>query len=186
VSADCANPVSFQNLVGYWAGDLSTDETAAVDVHVIGCAACTRASERIALITEGIRATFPPAITAGQLEVLRARGLRIEENTIQPGKHTPLLFRADLDVLAHRLSGLDLSRAKRVHLTVRAEETGEILFQDPSTPFDPDAGELIIACQRHFAAFPPNIVFEVVAIAPDGTETAARYAVPHHFERATR
>lgn len=60
------------------------------------------------------RATIPPVISAGQLAALRARGLRIGENVVQPGQRTPLTFRADLDVLAHRLRGLDLSQADHV------------------------------------------------------------------------
>jgi hypothetical protein len=183
VNVACSAPLSFETLVAYWAGDLSDSDTEAVDAHVMGCGVCTLASEGVAAITEGFRATIPPVITAGQLVSLRARGLHVEENIVLPGQRTPLTFRADVDVLAHRLRGLDLSQTDHVHLMVRVEETGELLFESATAPFDASAGEVIIACQRHFAAFPPNIVFQIAAIATDGRSTAtATYAIPHRFE----
>jgi hypothetical protein len=131
---------------------------------------------------EGIRATIPPFISLHQLATLRARGLRIEENTIRPGQRTPLTFRADLDLLVHRLGGLDLSRADRVHVKVRVEETGELINENPAAPFDAAGGEVLVACQRHFSALPPNILFEVTPIEAGVAATSARYIIPHHYE----
>jgi hypothetical protein len=184
MSASCNHPTPFETLVAYWAGDLPAVETDAVDAHVMGCAACAAASERVAVITEGIRATVSPFITARELGALRARGLRIEENAMRPGQRTPVVFRADLDLLIHRLGGLDLARAERVQVTVRVEGSGEVLIQNPTAPFDAAAGEVMIACQRHFSAFPPNIVVEVAAREAGGAETHATYAIPHRFEGA--
>jgi hypothetical protein len=186
MSASCAEPVSFETLVAYWAGDLPPDETDAVDAHVMGCAVCARASEGVALITEGIRATISPFIGAAQLAALRGRGLRIEENTIRPGQRTPLVFRADIDLLVHRLAGLDLSRAERVQVRARDEETGGLINETPAAPFDAAGGAVLIACQRHFRAFPPNIVFEVTAIEAGGVTTSATYTIPHLFEASAR
>jgi anti-sigma factor RsiW len=182
MSGPCAHPVAFDVLIAYWAGELPQDETDAVDEHVMGCETCARASEQVAFITEGIRAAISPIITARELAALRARGLRIEENVVRPGQRTPLVFRANLDILVHRLAGLDLSGAERVQVTVRVEETGEVILENPAAPFDAAAGEVLIACQRHFSAFPPNIVFEVAAIATDGATTSATYTIPHLFE----
>lgn len=70
----------------------------------------------------------------------------------------------------------------RVEVTVSSESSSETLFVDPLAPFDPARGEVLIACQRHFAAFPPDVVFDVRALAADGAELArARYRVPHEF-----
>jgi Putative zinc-finger len=176
------HPLSFETLVAYWAGDLSPEETDAVDAHAMGCATCTTASERVAAITEAIRTALPPVISTRELASLRARGLRVEENRIFPGQRVPVVFRGDLDLLIHRLGGLDLSRAERVHVTASAEETGQILSETPRAPFDAASGEVLIACQRHFAALPPNIVFDVAVIEAGGARASTRYAVPHSFE----
>jgi hypothetical protein len=178
----CASPLPFETLVAYWAGDLSADETETIDAHVMGCAFCTKTSEGVAVIVEGLRATIPPVITAHQLEVLRLSGLRIQETVVQPGQRIAVTFGSDVDVLAHRLRGLQLSPTSRVHLKVRVEETDEILFENEASPFDCSAGEVIIACQRHFAVFPPNVVFEVTAVEGDGAAVVSTYAIPHRFE----
>jgi hypothetical protein len=52
-----------------------------------------------------------------------------------------------------------------------------------NVPFDRDSGEVLIACQRHFVAFPPTIVAEVRARDATGSTRAARYPIPHVFER---
>ena len=84
--------------------------------------------------------------------------------------------------MLHRLGRLDLSHATRVGVAVKVEETGDILFQTDDAPFDREAGEVVIACQRHFSAFPPNIVFEIRSYdASHGEMRAAVYVVPHTF-----
>ena len=55
----CAVSLSLETLIAYWAGELPQLETDAVDAHLIGCAICATASERIAAVTEGIRARSP-------------------------------------------------------------------------------------------------------------------------------
>jgi hypothetical protein len=42
---------------------------------------------------------------------------------------------------------------------------------------------VLLACQRHFAAFPPNIVVEVRARDMEGSERTALYFIPHTFAR---
>ena len=69
-------------------------------------------------------------------------------------------------------------------MRITVEETGELLFEDPSAPFDRDSGEVLIACQRHFAGMPPNIVAEVRMRDALGAEQVARYLIPHVYQRA--
>jgi hypothetical protein len=184
MSAPCANPLSLETLVAYWASDLPQPETDAVDSHVMGCAACARASERIAVVTEGIRASISPFISARELDALRARGLRVEENPVRPGERAPVLFRRDVDLLLHRLGELDLSRAERVEVKVSSEETGEVMLESPAVPFEAASGEVLIACQRHFSARPHDVVFEVLVIEAGVAKVSATYFVPHIFEPA--
>ena len=131
---------------------------------MIACAACAAAAERIAVITEGIRASISPFIRARELDALRARGLRVEENPVRPGERVPVLFRRDVDLLIHRLRELDLSRAERVQVKVSSEKTGEVMMESPAVPFDAARGEVLIACQRHFSEMPPDVVFEVSVV----------------------
>mgnify|MGYP006262752617 CR=1 FL=1 len=75
-----------------------------------------------------------------------------------------------------------MSDADRVRVTVRVEETGDILFDAPFAPFDAERGEVLIACQRHFAALPPNIMFEVHSYK-GAAVTSESFTVPHRFDR---
>ena len=103
------------------------------------------------------------------------------ENPMRPGERKEAVFSPSIDVLLHRLGWLDLSRATRVGVTVSVEETGDVLFQTDDAPFDREAGEVLIACQKHFSALPPNIVIGVRSRDASGNEGLAAYAIPHVF-----
>jgi hypothetical protein len=147
----------------------------------MGCAGCSAISADVAAVAGAIRAMIPPLISAARLAELRARGLRVVENPMAPGDRKPVVFGPEIDLLIHRLGGLDLARAESVRVTVSIEETGVVVRDDPHAPFDRASGEVLVACQRHFAALPPNIVFEVRARGPMGEGPVARYVVPHTF-----
>lgn len=181
MSARCGSAIAFEMLVAYWAGDLAPLEAETVEIHTMGCAPCTAESARVAAITETIRQQIPPMVSADGVAQLRARGVRIVDNPVRPGERKTTVFPPNVDVLLHRLGGLDLMGASSVSVTVKVEETGEILFHSDDAPFDRAAGEVLIACQRHFRAFPPNVVFEVLRRDALQNETIAVYTVPHVY-----
>ena len=181
MSQHCGSPIAFETLVAYWSDDLTPAESEAVEEHAMSCASCTAASARVAAISDTIRAQIPPVVSRDVVAKLRARGARIVDNPVKPGERRPVVFTPDVDVLLHRLGGLDLTRAERVDVTVKVEETGDILFQSQNAPFDRETGEILIACQRHFSVFPPNIVFEVVSRDSSQHETLAVFTVPHDY-----
>ncbi len=154
----------------------------AIDEHLMGCAECSARSSRLSAVTEALRLMIPPVIDHVHLETLRARGYCIVDNPIAPDERRNVTFAAQTDLLIHRLQGLDLSATERVGVTITVEETGAVLLAVPSVPFDRDSGEVLVACQRHFAAFPPNIVAEVRAHGAAGAVVVARYPIPHVFE----
>lgn len=166
-----------EQLVAYWA-DEPTDET--LEDHLFACDACTRESERIARIVQAFRTSIPPVVSRADVDALRARGTAIRENAFAPGVRTPARFERGVDLLVHRLAGLDLHAAERVDVTVRTE-SGQTLFVDAFAPFDRDRGEVLIACQRHFEAFgDPNVAFDVQIHTGERT-TLATYLIPHEF-----
>ena len=183
-AATCAHPIAFEALVAYWAGDLPGQEEDALDVHLMGCSDCTASSERVAGIALSVRALIPPLVTSSQVAKLRARGLRVEENPMVPGERKAVVFRRQVDVLLHRLRGLDLANASEVSVSVRDEDTGNVIYEEARAPFDAEHGEVLVACQRHFASFPPNVLIEVRALVPDGEPKLAQYMIPHFFETA--
>lgn len=172
--------LDFETLVDYWTRDLSEAETEAVETHLFACDACTAEASRVAAVAGVFRGGIPPAISAAQLDELKARGLAIEENYFGPGTRTTVTFSSQLDLMIHHLTGLDLAGAERVELTVRSESMG-VTHHDPFAPFDASRGEILIACQKHFAMLPHDIVFDVDVHRAGAAPTRTTYAMPHEF-----
>jgi hypothetical protein len=181
MSARCGSPIAFETLVAYWSDDLTTAESDAVEEHTMSCTSCAATSARVAAVAEAVRAQIPPVVTREMIAKLRAQGLRIVENPVLPGERKLAVFSPGIDILLHRLGGLDLARTEHVDVTVKVEETGDLLFQIKDAPFDRETGEVVIACQRHYSVFPPNIAFDVVTRDASQRETLTVYAVPHAF-----
>jgi len=136
----------------------------------------------VARCSETLRATIPTLVSAEQLARLKDKGLRIERNPMAPGERKDVKFRRDVDLLIHELGGLDLTAAEHVVVVVQVESTGAVLDTIPQAPFDRERGVLLLACQAHFAALPPDIVLEVHAVAAGGAEVVTRYTVLHEWE----
>jgi hypothetical protein len=181
--ATCASPLSLEVLVDYWADELDATQTERVDEHLMACDVCSLASARVAAIREAIRLAIPPFVSQTDVDTLRARGLRIVENPVAAGERIPALFGADVDILLHRLGGLDLREVESIRVVITVEETGAVVLDQPLTPFERDTGEILVACQRHFGTEPRTVVFEVHARERWGTERVSSFAIPHVYER---
>ena len=177
----CSAPIAWSQLVDYWAADLPADDEARIEEHLFGCAACSAEAARVAAIGEGVRAILPPVLTGSIVEQLRARGRRVRESRFAPGDRREERFAKDDDLLVFHLGGLDLSRASRVELALRDEDTGALLVTERAAPFDAQHDAVLLCCQRHYASLPPNVVAEVRVHADDGERTTT-YGIRHVFE----
>jgi hypothetical protein len=178
----CATPAAWETLVAYWAGDLPAAEEESLEEHLMGCPHCTAESARVAAITETARAMIPPVLTRAALERLRAKGMRVLDSAFAPGERREALFPRDVDLLIFHLTGVDLSGAARVELTLRSESLGTLLRSVPEAPFDPGSGEVLLCCQRHFASLPKDLVVEVRVHDERGEERASKYTILHRME----
>jgi len=178
----CARPVPLETWVAYFARDLGSEEEQSVEEHLLGCQACSREAGRVAALTETIRASIPPLLHPLQLARLVAKGLRHLVNPMLPGERKEVRFPGDVDLLVHRLGGLDLRDAARVDFTLRPEGSERVLLRVQDAPFDRDAGAILVACQRHYAAFPHDTVATVTVTERGGAERATEYTILHQFE----
>lgn len=165
-------------LVEYWTKEGGDP---AVEDHVFECEACTLEMERIQRVVSVFRDSLPPVITREQLAELRTTGLAIEDHAFVPGETRAVTFDPKLDLLVHHLGGLSLADASRVGVTVRSPATGMVMHEDPFAPFDRERGEVLIACQKHFAVFPRDVVFDVRVYRDAGEPQLATYSIPHEF-----
>jgi hypothetical protein len=182
--SDPAQHLDWENLVNYWADDLTPEGEAACDEHLFGCGACTELSTRVAALTETIRNLIPPLLTPEALAKLAARGLAIVDNPMQPGERREVVFPKTADILLHRLQGLALDKATRVSFIMRVESTGDILTSIDEAPFDRMRASVLVACQKHYGVFPPDTVAEVRVHDADGGEHLTTYTILHRFEAA--
>jgi hypothetical protein len=178
----CQAPIPWDALVDYWAKETSPGDLDALELHLMSCAACSETSARVAAISEALRGMIPAVIDRAKLADLRARGLKIVENPVRRGERREILFPRGVDIVLHRLGGLDLKDARAVRMRVLREGTGDTLLDLEDVPFDRDRGELLVACQQHFSEFPHDVLFEVVAQQRSGAIEQVRYPVPHRFE----
>lgn len=156
--------------------DVAADE--ALESHLFECDKCAALAERLAAVTETLRTELPMVIDATQLAALRRRGLRVRERDFAPGVRGEAVFTADVDLLVHRLGGLELADADRVDVRIGIESDGRTLAVVHRVPFDRDGGIVRVLCQRHFLELPPDTVMQVRVIAPSGERTA-EYAIFH-------
>ena len=177
----CALPLTHEQLVAYWANDLDDAQAEAIEAHLFACDTCFAAAERVAQVAEVFRTSVPPVISRAELEALQARGVAIAENAFQPGTRQTVTFEPGVELLIHRLGGLDLGSAERVQVTVRNESGGPLIFEEMFAPFDRDRGEVLIACQRHFAAYPPDIAIDVRIHRGAQSPELATFIIPHVF-----
>jgi hypothetical protein len=177
-----AHPVKWETFVAYWAGDLPEEEELTLEEHLFACAECTRESARVAAVTETLRASIPPLLTPELYARLRAKGLRCLENPMLPGERKEQRFPRDVELLVHRLGGLDLADAENVHFTLRQEGTDHVMASMENAPFDRAGNAVLLACQHHYASLPPDTVAEIRVKDRSGREHVATYTILHHFE----
>jgi hypothetical protein len=178
----CGRPAPWETLVAYYAGDLPAEEESALEEHLFACAACSREAARVASVTESLRGMIPAVLTREKLAELRAKGVRAKDTAIAPGERREEHFPGDLDLLIVHLQGLTVPEGARVSVIVRARADEKAIVAMYDAPYDAGSGELLVCCQRHFAALPSDIVFDVEVEGEGAAVAKTRYALQHHFD----
>ena len=182
MSTQCGSPIAFEQLVDYWTSELDAAAIDGIEEHVFACASCAAEMERVHGLVAVFREHLAPVISVEQLAELRGKGLSIVETTFEPGVRRGVTFERELDFMIHHLSGLSLGDATRVSVTVRSESSGAVLHEEHFAPFDREKGEVLIACQKHFAMLPADTVFDVrVHVPSTPMPKLSTYPIPHVF-----
>lgn len=176
----CTTPLTDEQLIAYWADDLDDAALAQVEEHMFACDACLERTTRVQQVKHAFRG-LPPVISHAELAALRTKGLTIVDTNFVASAPTTVTFHRHVDIMIHHLTGLDLAAAERVEVIVR-DESGKVMFEEPLAPFDRERGEVLIACQRHFAVFPRDVVCDVRVHRASALPMVATYHMPHLFE----
>jgi hypothetical protein len=170
--------VPYETLVALFTGELSGAEVAAAEDHVFTCDRCAEAHVRLARLVDGLRETIPPVISHAQRDRLARAGKRLRVTHVQAGKDAFARFDDSVDMLVHVLHG-DLSRAERVDVEIVSSGAPLVVFEH--VPFDPAAGEVLIACQKHYAMYPRDTGFRVHAVEGGVRRQVGEYFVEHDW-----
>jgi hypothetical protein len=169
--------VTYEQLVDLWFGD-AVDESE-LETHVFACDECGLQYAQLAELCTTLGGFIPPVISHAHRDRMVARGTRIHLTPVDAGVVADATFADELDLLIHALRG-DFSRAERVDVAIVLPDGTERVLE--RVPFDAKNGEVLIACQRHYAQVygtaDPDFV---LTVTEDGSTRTASYTVRHHW-----
>jgi len=177
----CLHEIAAESWIDFFAGELDENTGQHLELLMFECADCAAEAERWGIVAGSAGLAIPPVISTDALRALQHRGELMNQNAMQPGEHRQAEFPEGGRLLIHRLQGLELARADRVDLMLSTPE-GVPLGRFGDAPFDRAAGEVLVACQRHFGeSFPEKIVFEIERHVGNQVEVVATYVVDHTY-----
>jgi anti-sigma factor RsiW len=168
-----------EGLADYLAGLLDPRGDDELEAHLFSCESCALEAEKLAGLAVAVHRVVPPVLTAGRFEELEREGRIAEVKPVSPGQTVEARFPPAEKLLVLRLGGSDLSRARRVDVDL-LDAGGRVVARLDDVPFDGARGEVLMACQRHFAdLFPHDLTFRLERVVGERREEANRYTVLH-------
>jgi hypothetical protein len=176
----CAHPLPFETLAALWS-DPDAEGSAEVEQHLFACDECAARSHKLAKLVGGLRESIPAVISHDHRDRLVRGGRRIRNTLVDPRVEVHAHFTRDVDLLVHVLRG-DLSKAEHVDVDVVLPD-GSLFLRLEHVPFDAKAGEVLIACQRHYRELRDGDPrFRVHAVEGGVRRSVGEYLVVHHWE----
>jgi hypothetical protein len=171
--------VSSERLGEYLAGLLDAGDEEELEAHLFCCRFCALEAEKLAGLAVAVHRVVPTVLTAERFEALEREGRIAEVKPVSPGHTVEARYPPAEKLLVLRLRGSDLSRAGRVDVDL-LDLGGKVVAHLDDVPFDSARGEVLMACQSHFAdLFPHDITFRVERVVGDRRQEANRYTVLH-------
>lgn len=114
----CTSPLSDETLLDHWLWEPSDEPRPDVEEHLLGCAECSRALERLVALADAIRdvaraGEIQAIVSPAFLERVAREGLRLREHWLMPGGSIECSVAPEDDVLVARLTA-DVGDAARV------------------------------------------------------------------------
>jgi hypothetical protein len=142
----CGRPLSLEDCLDYWRGELPGPAEAEVDEHLLACDACGARMARLIQIGDAVRGlvhrgALSLGLTSAFLERLERDGLRVRHYQVQPGGSVRCTAGPDDDLVAMRLTGA-FRPGERVDL-VFPRESGILAGRREDMPVDHLRGEVL-------------------------------------------
>jgi hypothetical protein len=181
VSAPCPNPIGEERLLDYFLGELAGADEESLEAHLFACAPCAARAEALAGLGVAVARAVLPVLSRAHFETLEGAGLVSEVNVMAPGGVAEVVYPPEGKLLVIRLGGADLGQARRIDVEMRTS-AGEPVGRIDDVPFDASRGEVLVACQRHFAeTFPRDLVFGLDVVSGEARRRVGEYTVLHRL-----
>jgi anti-sigma factor RsiW len=177
----CPEPVTFETWLAWFTGGLDAAEAARVETHLFECDACASASNRLGELIGGLREIIPPILSHAHRDRLIAAGVNVRQTPVNAGVDAHARFAPGVDLLVHVLHA-DLARAERVDVEALTQD-GVVRVAFEHVPFDAEAGEVLVACQRHYEGMlSHDPVFRVHAVEAGVRRPVGDYFIVHEWK----
>jgi hypothetical protein len=180
----CPAPIGFDDVVDYWAGDLTQAQEDRIEEHAFACADCARELAAAEALAAGIAAVVREGrvntvVTDGMLNRLAADGVRIRMYTLEGSSVVPCAVWADDDLVVSRLRA-DFEGVDAVTIVTR-QASGEEIGRLADVPIRPGQHEILNAFSAaHLRRLPATRVQVSVTAQRGGVErTLAEYTLEH-------
>lgn len=186
----CPAPLGFDEVVDYWAGDLTRTEEDRIEEHAFGCADCARELAAAEALAAGIAAVvregrLNTVVTDAILNRLAADGVRIRTFTLDGPGIVPCAVWAGDDLIVSRLRA-DFAGVDAVTIVTR-QASGEEISRLADIEIRPGQQEILNAFSAaHLRGLPATRVHvSVTTPIAGGIRTIAEYTLEHGgaFER---
>jgi hypothetical protein len=181
--SSCSTPLADDLVLGWWIGELGAAEARRVEGHLFSCGSCSARAQLLAAVGEGVRGLvregrLPAVLSAIVVERLQLEGRRIREYRVAPGGGVQCTVGPEDDVVLARLSAR-FEGVTRVDLVSRVDDGPEQRYAD--LPFDPAAGELIVAPPTDVLRTRPASLerMRLVSVEPQGERLLGEYTFDH-------
>ena len=179
----CTGPITHDAFLDWWAGELPPAGRRQLEEHLLSCDACSTRARAWGAVAEGVlgllaEGDLPAAVLPSVVERLRRDGRRLREYRVAPGGGVHCTVGPDDDVVLARLAA-DLGGVTRVDLVSRVDDGPENRVAD--LPFDPSAGEVILAPSADDLRARPRHVerLRLLAVSSDGERLLGEYIFDH-------
>ena len=172
---------SLESLAGWVEGGIAADEEERIEQHLFECDRCTARAAGLERVVRQLRRMVPPVLTPERRRKLEAMARPLPVVSVSPGEHATIEFGPG-EQLGFWLIRADLGGVDRLDCELLATDgSGLGVLED--VPFDPERGEVVLACQRHYRdlGYPADMVVRVSSVSALGVRPLGEYFLKHVF-----
>ncbi|HSQ00244.1 MAG TPA: hypothetical protein VL049_23740 [Candidatus Dormibacteraeota bacterium] len=180
----CSRPLDPMRLLEFWLRELGEAADARVEEHLLACADCSRSLQDLLDLGAAVRACVRRGLVRAVINDtfvwrLMGAGLRVREYRVPRDGSVQCTVAPEDDVVIARLEA-PLAGVERLDVVMMGVEGGEREVLD-DVPFDPEAGELLIAPDiEQLRALPASTAkMHLVAVDENARRVIGEYTFVH-------